>query len=144
MSTTDFSPAITQAVSLSAAQLAFPCDPERGRLLYHAVKDRLVESFRQIAAASAAVAEIDEARFTAFLDCIARSRKISPRFFAIYYEILVAADEDEVDAVSSLSAQLVSEDTVDSVPSYNLTDADLARAIALATLVGPIWIRNTP
>jgi hypothetical protein len=125
MSTTDFSPAITPAPPLSPAQLAFPCDPERGRLLYDAVKDRLAESFRQIATACASVAEIDEARFTAFLDSIARARKISPRFFAIYYEILVAADEDDIDAVSSLFAQLISEDAGDSVPSYNLTDADL-------------------
>lgn len=125
MSTTDFRPTITQALPLSPAQLAFPCDPERGRLLYDAVKDRLVESFRQIAAASVSIAEIDEARFSAFLNSTARSRKISPRFFAIYYEILVAADEDDVDAVSTLFAQLVSEDAVDSVPSYNLTDADL-------------------
>jgi hypothetical protein len=125
MSTTDFGPAIVPPPPLSPTLLAFPCDPERGRLLYDAVKERLAESFRQIASACASVTEIDDARFTAFLDSLARSRKISPRFFAIYYEILVAADEDDVDAVSSLFAQLVSEDAVEAVPSYNLTDADL-------------------
>jgi hypothetical protein len=120
MSTT---PTIVEALPLSPEQLvAFRPDPERGRLLYARIKDRLAESFRQIAAASSAVANIDDAQLAAFLDSIAHSDKISPRFFAIYHEMLVAADEDDIAAVSHLFAQLVNAERSESVPSYNLTD----------------------
>ena len=111
--------------------LSFPPNPERGRVLYERIKDRLGESFRQIAGASSAVAQIDESRLTAFLDSMSGSRKISPRFFAIYHEILLAVDEDDVDSVSRLFGELVDGDSHgDSVPSYNLTDEHLGRGNA--------------
>src|SRR5690348_973271 len=114
----------TQAFPLSSGQLlSFRPDPERGRFLYDRIKGRLGESFRQIADASSSIAQIDEGRLTAFLDSMSRSPKISPRFFAIYHEILVAADEDDVDAVSRLFGELVGADSSgNSVPCYNLTD----------------------
>ena len=117
----------TQAFPLTSEQLlSFRPDPERGRMLYNRIKDRLGESFRQIADASSSVAQIDESRLLAFLDSVSRSRKISPRFFAIYHEILVAVDADDVDAVSRLFGELVDADSRgDSVPSHNLTDEHL-------------------
>ena len=123
---------MTQTFAPSSEKaLSFPPNPERGRVLYDRIKDRLGESFRQIAGASSAVAQIDESRLTAFLDSVSRSRKISPRFFAIYHEILVAADEDDVDSVSRLFGELVDADSHDdSVPSYNLTDEHLGRGNA--------------
>jgi hypothetical protein len=117
----------TQALPLTSEQLlSFRPNPERGRILYERIKDRLGESFRQIAGASSAVAPIDESRLTAFLNSVSGSRKISPRFFAVYHEILVAVEEDDVDAVSRLFCELVDADSHDnSVPSYNLTDEHL-------------------
>ena len=127
MSTTNSKPTTTQALAFSSEQLlAFAPDPERGRFLYNRIKDRLAESFRQIADASSSVAEIDETHFAAFLQSVARSHKISPRFFAIYHEMLAAVDEDDIDAVSRLFAELVNTDSpCESVPSYNLTDDHL-------------------
>jgi len=118
---------MTQSFSLSSEQcLSFSPDPERGRFMYDRIKERLGESFRQIAGASSSVAQIDENRLNAFLDSASRSRKISPRFFAIYHEILVAVDEDDIDAVSRLFDELVDADSRgNSVPSYNLTDEHL-------------------
>ena len=122
----------TQAFPLTSQQLlSFPPDPNRGRVLYDRIKERLGESFRQIAGASSAVAQIDGGQLTAFLDSVSRSRKVSPRFFAIYHEILVAVDEDDVDSVSRLFGELVDADShEDSVPSYNLTDEHLGRGNA--------------
>jgi hypothetical protein len=119
-------PSVTQ-IPLSAEQyLAFPPDPERGRALYECVKNRLADSFRQIAAASRSVAEIDESRLAAFLESVPRSRKISPRFFAIYHELLAAVDEDDIDAVTRLFGELADvEFRSDGVPSRNLTDEHL-------------------
>jgi hypothetical protein len=106
--------------------LAFPPNPERGRILYDRIKDRLAESFRQIADASSSVAKIDGNHLAAFLDSVSRSRKISPRFFAIYHEMLVAAGEDNVDGISRLFAELVNADTPrEAVALYNLTDEHL-------------------
>ena len=122
----------TQAFPLTSQQLlSFPPDPNRGRALYDRIKERRGESVRQIAGASSAVAQIDESQLTAFLDSVSRSRKVSPRFFAIYHEILVAVDEDDVDSVSRLFGELVEADShEDSVPSYNLTDEHLGRGNA--------------
>jgi hypothetical protein len=118
---------MTQASPFSLEQLlAFAPDPERGRFLYDRIKDRLAESFRQIADASSSVAEIDETRLAAFLDSVSRSHKISPRYFAIYHELLAAVDEDDIAAVCQLFAELVNvASSCESVPSYNLTDEHL-------------------
>jgi hypothetical protein len=127
MSMSKLKPTETQAFVLSSEKLlAFPPDPERGRILYARIKDRLAESFRQIAGASFSVAEIDETRLAVFLDSVARSQKISPRFFAIYHELLEAVDEDDIDGVSRLFGELVNVDSPgESVSSYNLTDEHL-------------------
>jgi hypothetical protein len=127
MSTTELNPTMTEAALLSLEKvLAFPPDPERGRLLYDRIKERLAVSFREIAAASSSVVIIDESRLAGFLDSIARAQKISPRFFAIYHEMLVAVDEDNIDAIPQLFAELLDADSHgDSVPSYNLTDEHL-------------------
>jgi len=127
MSTTNLKPIETKALLLSSEKLlAFSPDSQRGRILYDRIKERLAESFRQIAAASFSVAEIDQTQLTAFLDSVARSHKISPRFFAIYHEILEAVDQDDTGAVSRLFAELVNADTPDeSVRPYNLTDEHL-------------------
>jgi hypothetical protein len=127
MNTTEPKGNTSEAFLLSSEQLlAFPPDPERGRILYDRIKDRLAESLRQIADASSSVAEVDETRFAAFLESVRRSHKISPRFFAIYHEMLVAVDEDDIDAVSGLFAELVNADSSgESVPSRNLTDEHL-------------------
>jgi hypothetical protein len=114
---------LTQPLLSPERLLAFPPDPERGRVLYECIKNRLAQSFRDIAGASASVAEIDDARLAAFLDSVARARKISPRFFAIYHELLVAADEDDVDGVTRLFAELVNAESLpEQVSSLNLTD----------------------
>jgi hypothetical protein len=108
--------------------LAFPPDTERGRILYARIKERLVESLRQIAEASSSIAKIDESRLAIFLDSIARAPKISPSLFAIYHEILAAVDEDDVDGVSRLFAELVNQDFPrGSVLFYNLTDEHLGQ-----------------
>jgi hypothetical protein len=121
MTTTELNPALS-----SERVLAFPPDPERARLLYDRIKTRLADSFRQIAAASSSVIEIDETRLAAFLDSVAQAKKISPRYFAVYHEMLVAADEDDPDSVSHLFAELTTADsTDDAVPSRNLTDEHL-------------------
>jgi hypothetical protein len=106
--------------------LAFPPSPERARLLYNRIKTRLADSFHQIAAASSSVIEIDETRLVAFLESVAQAKKISPRYFAIYHEMLVAADGDDLDTVSRLFVELTTADsTDDAVPSRNLTDEHL-------------------
>jgi hypothetical protein len=117
----------TQAFSLPSEQLlSFPPDPDRGRFLYDRIKGRLGESFRQIADASSSVAQIDENRLSSFLESMSRSRKVSPRFFAMYHDILVAADEDDVDSVSRLFGELADVSSRGNpVPSYNLTDEHL-------------------
>jgi hypothetical protein len=127
MSTTELNPTMTEAALLSADKaLAFPPDPERGRVLYDRIKERLAVSFREIAAASSSVIEIDKMRLTGFLESVTRAKKISPRFFAIYHEMLVAVDEDEIDTVARLFTELVNaDDPSDSVSSYNLTDEHL-------------------
>jgi hypothetical protein len=127
MSTNMLIPSQTQASVLSPESLlAFPPDPERGRVLYGRIKARLAQSFRQIADASASVTEIDETRLAAFLDSLARSDKASPRFFAVYHEMLLAAEEDDIDAISRLFGELVNVDSpAESVPVYNLTDEHL-------------------
>src|SRR5579864_6680750 len=103
MSTTEFQPVPTAAFALSYEQLqAFTPDPERGRALYDRIKQRLAESFRQIADASSQFAEIDERSLAVFIDSINRSRKISPRLFAIYNEMLAAAEEDDIAAIARL------------------------------------------
>jgi hypothetical protein len=126
VSTAEFTP-ITEVFPVANEQLLyFHPEPERGRFLYLRVKERLAHSFRQIADASSSVAEIDETHLSAFLDSVSRSRKVSPRFFAIYHEMLVAVDQDDIDSLSSLFAELVAPDSPsDGVPSYNLTDEDL-------------------
>jgi hypothetical protein len=118
---------ITQASLLSPERvLAFTPDVERGRIYYARIKDRLAESFRQIGAASSPVVEIDETRLAAFLDSVSHAQKISPRFFAIYHELLVAADEDDLDTVSRLFAELIHADSQsDSVNFFNVTDEHL-------------------
>jgi hypothetical protein len=106
--------------------LAFAPDPERGRIFYARIKERLADSFRQIGAASSPVVEIDETRLAAFLDSVSGAQKISPRFFAIYHELLVAADEDDLDTVSRLFAELIHADSLgDSVNFFNVTDEHL-------------------
>jgi hypothetical protein len=125
MSTTS-TPA-TQALPLSPERVhAFAPDAERGRIYYARIKERLADSFRQIGAAGSPVVEIDETRLVAFLDSISRGQKISPRFFAIYHELLVAADEDDLDTVSRLFAELIHADSQgDSVNFFNVTDEHL-------------------
>jgi hypothetical protein len=121
MTTTELNPTLS-----SEKVLAFPPDPERARLLYARIKSRLADSFRQIAAASSSVIEIDETLLAAFLDSLSSAKKISPRYFAIYHEMLVAADEDDLDTVSRLFAELTTADsTDDAVPSRNITDEHL-------------------
>jgi hypothetical protein len=127
MSATELNPAMTEAALLSPEKtLAFRPDPGRGRVLYERVKERLAVSFREIAAASSSVITIDEKRLTAFLDSVARARKISPRYFAIYHEMLVAVEEDEIETVEHLFDELVNvDDPGDAVLSYNLSDEHL-------------------
>jgi hypothetical protein len=127
MSTTEFQPTPIAAFALSSEQLvAFAPDPERGHVLYDRIKQRLAESFRQIADASSPFAEIDEPSLAVFIDSINRSRKISPRLFAIYNEMLAAAEEDDIAAISRLFGELVNTDFYgESVSSYNLTDEHL-------------------
>ena len=64
-------------------------------------KDRLADTFRQLAEASCSVVEIDETRLAAFLDQLGRGRHVSPRFFAIYFDILDAIARDDVDSISA-------------------------------------------
>jgi hypothetical protein len=127
MSTTEFQPVPLASFALSYEQLvAFTPDPERGRVLYDRIKQRLAESFRQIADASSQFAEIDERSLAVFIDSINRSRKISPRLFAIYNEMLAAAEEDDIAAIARLFGDLMNTDSYGgSVPSYNLTDEHL-------------------
>ena len=116
-----------EATHLSQERLlAFPPDPGRGFALYAKVKDRLADSLRQLVEASRPVAEIDEPGFAAFLDRLARARHISPRFFAIYFDILDAIARDDIDSVSASFAALDKIDDLScDVACRNLTDDDL-------------------
>jgi hypothetical protein len=108
--------------------LAFPPDPARGRILYDCVKERLAESFHQIADASSPVSRFNEGRVAAFLHSISRAPKISPSLFAIYHEMLAAVDEDDVDRVSGLFVELVNQDLSDGpISLHNLIDEHLGQ-----------------
>jgi hypothetical protein len=116
-----------EAIHMSPDRLmAFPPDPERGSVLYANVKDRLGDTFRQLAEASRPVVEIDEPRFAAFLDQLGRSRHVSPRFFTIYFDILEAIARDDVDSVSAcFNALNMIDGHFSDVAFRNLTDDDL-------------------
>jgi HEXXH motif-containing protein len=117
---------MTHAACFSPDQLlAFPPDAVRGAILYDRIKKRLAESLHQIAEASSSVASIDESRIGVFLDSIVCAPKISSSAFAIYHEILEAADEDDVDRVSRLFAELVNQDFPGPLGFHNLTDEHL-------------------
>ncbi len=106
--------------------VAFPPDPERGAILYGIIKDRLADTFRQLAQASRAVVEIDEPAYAGFLDQLRRARHVSPRFFATYYGILDAISRDDVGSVAAWFATLNKIDPPSSGVAYrNLTDDDL-------------------
>lgn len=106
--------------------MAFAPDPERGSVLYANVKDRLADTFRQLAEASRSVVEIDQSRFAEFLDHLERSRHVSPRFFAVYFDILDAIARDDIDSVSACFAALTNVNACSSGVAFrNLTDADL-------------------
>lgn len=115
-----------QGHALRERLLAFPPDPARGAALYSEVKDRLSDTFRQIADASRSVAKIDEDGFADFLKQIRCVRRISPRFFARYFDILDAVSHDDIDRVSALFAALREvEDCSSDVALRNLTDDHL-------------------
>jgi hypothetical protein len=118
---------MTRAIALSEEQLlAFAPDPGRGRILYERIKERLVQSLRQIADACSSVVRIDENRLAAVLDSIARTPKISSSLFAIYHEILEEANDDNVDEVSRLFDEFMKQDIRrDAIGFYNLNDEDL-------------------
>lgn len=118
---------MTRVSPLSQEKLtAFSPDPERGSILYERVKNRLAESLCQIAEVSSSVVSVDKKRVSAFLDHVARATKISPSLFAIYHEILVAVDEDDVDRVSLLFAELVNQDFPSGAMRFcNLNDEHL-------------------
>lgn len=106
--------------------LAFPPDPARGAALYAEVKDRLGDTFRQLADASRSVAKIDEDGFADFLEEFGRTRRISPHFFALYFDMLDAISHDDIDRVSALFTALGEvEDCSSDVAIRNLTDDHL-------------------
>jgi hypothetical protein len=70
--------------------LAFAPDPERGSILYGIAKERLADTFRQLFDASRSVATISEPGFFGFLDQFRRTPRVSPRLFAMYFDILDA------------------------------------------------------
>lgn len=115
----------SEAILAGEQLLAFVPDPKRGQLLYDRAKNRLLESFRQIAQASCSVAHIDEKQLAGFVRAASQTQKISPRFFAIYHEMLAAIDEDDVDGVSRLFAELVIPDGDQTFTCRNLTDEHL-------------------
>lgn len=106
--------------------VAFPPDPERGSVLYANVKRRLAETFRQLAEASRPVVEIDESRFAAFLDQFERERHVSPRYFAMYFDILDAIARDDIDSVRASFSALSEIGSPSSDFAWrNLSDDDL-------------------
>lgn len=106
--------------------LAFPPNSARASFLYGEVKSRLADTFCQLFEASRSVAQIDESRFAAFLDQLRQARHISPRFFAIYFDILDAVARDNIDAVSASFAALTKiDDSSSDIACRNLTDDDL-------------------
>lgn len=95
-----------EATPISRKRLvAFGPDPERGSVLYGNVnvKDGLADTFQQLFDASRSVANIDGPGFAYFLDQLKHARHVSPRLFAMYFDVLDAISRDDIEAVSITS-----------------------------------------
>ena len=105
---------------------SFAPDPRRANFLYDQIKRRLVDSFRQIAAASQSVVEVDDGRLARCLDAVTRANHVSPALFGLYFDLLRAVDRDDLDEVSALFTQLLRGDHAGGIAAYRgLTDEDL-------------------
>jgi hypothetical protein len=112
----------------SGSYIAFPPDPRRGRFLYEEVKRRIVESFREVAAASHSALLFNEVRFAALLDGAGRSERVSARLFGSYYDLLNAIDLDDLDAASEIFADLIDSGCECTALTYrNFTEQDLGK-----------------
>src|SRR5262249_3849773 len=106
--------------------LAFPPNPQRGRAMYAEVKTRVLDSFREVTAASRPAIEFDEIRVAAMLDEADAAEHVSSRLFAIYYDLLGTIDRDDIDRAGNIFQEVAEGGfTCGSVEYRNFTDQDL-------------------